>query len=253
MLTDLILLLTGVVVGAMNAIAGGGMLLGFPVLLALGIPPLVANATSNIIILPGQLASAYGYRKFLRQVPRAYLWLLPPCAVGAGIGALILRHTSSNSFEQLVPGLILFAVVLFAFQPLLHFHVHKQLKAKKVDNRPLLYVGLALIPLAIYGGYFGAGFGFVMLAFLGFTNLHDVHKMNALKNLAASTMAVVSIGCLFSARLIDWRHGLVMAVGTGIGGYCGARLAQRIPSHTVRLAVITIGLITATYLFLRQY
>ena len=251
MLTDILLLIVGIVVGVMNAIAGGGMLLGFPVLLAIGIPAFVANATSNIIILPGQLASAYGYRKYLQKVPPVYLWLIPPCAVGAGIGAYILRHTSSNSFEQLVPGLILFAVVLFAFQPLLHFHVHKQLNTKKIDNGPLLYIGLSLLPLAIYGGYFGAGFGFVMLAFLGFTKLHDVHKMNALKNLAASTMAVVSIGCLFSAHLIDWRHGLVMAAGTTIGGYCGSRLAQRVPSHTIRVVVIAIGLITAVYLFLR--
>ena len=253
MLTDLLLLLTGIVVGTMNAIAGGGMLLGFPVLLAIGLPALVANATSNIIILPGQLASAYGYRAYLKQVPRVYLWLLPPCAIGAAVGAYILRHTSSNSFEELVPGLILFAVVLFAFQPLLHFHLHKQLKTRKVDNRPLLYIGLALLPLAIYGGYFGAGFGFVILAFLGFTSLHDVHKMNALKNLAASTMAVVSIIVLLSAHLIDWRHGLVMAAGTTIGGYFGARLAQRLPSHTIRVIVITIGLVTAVYLFLRQY
>lgn len=253
MLTDILLLVTGVIVGTMNAIAGGGMLLGFPVLLAIGLPALVANATSNIIILPGQLASAYGYRAYLKKVPRVYLWLLPPCAIGAGIGALILRHTSSNNFEQLVPELILFAVILFAFQPLLHFHVHKQLKTKKVDNGPLLYIGLALLPLAIYGGYFGAGFGFVMLAFLGFTNLNDVHKMNALKNLATSTMAIVSIFCLFSARLIDWRHGLVMAIGTTIGGYCGSRLAQRIPSQTIRVIVITIGLVSAVYLFLRQY
>ena len=252
MLTDIILLLVGVVVGTMNAIAGGGMLLGFPVLLALGVPPLVANATSNIIIFPGQLTSAYGYRNYLKKVPRVYLWLLPPCAIGAAIGATILRHTSSNSFEHLVPGLILFAVVLFAFQPLLHFHLHKQLKTKKVDNRPLIYIGLALLPLAIYGGYFGAGFGFVILAFLGFTSLHDVHKMNAMKNIAASTMALVSIFCLFGAHLIDWRHGLVMAVGTTIGGYFGARLAQRIPSHTIRVVVIAIGLITAIYLFLRQ-
>ena len=253
MLTDLLLLLTGIVVGTMNAIAGGGMLLGFPVLLAIGLPALVANATSNIIILPGQLESAYGYRAYLKQVPRVYLWLLPPCAIGAAVGAYILRHTSSNSFEELVPGLILFAVVLFAFQPLLHFHLHKQLKTRKVDNRPLLYIGLALLPLAIYGGYFGAGFGFVILAFLGFTSLHDVHKMNALKNLAASTMAVVSIIVLLSAHLIDWRHGLVMAAGTTIGGYFGARLAQRLPSHTIRVIVITIGLVTAVYLFLRQY
>lgn len=255
MLTDIVLLLVGVVVGGMNAIAGGGMLLGFPVLLAIGVPALAANATSNIVILPGQLASAYGYRKYLKTVPKQYLLLLPPCAIGAGIGAYILRNTSTTNFEQLVPGLILFAVVLFAFQPLLHFHLHKQLKqkSKKKDNGPLLFIGLALLPLSIYGGYFGAGFGFVMLAFLGFTNLRDVHKMNALKNIAASTMAVISIVILYSAHYIDWRHGLVMAAGTTIGGYGGSRVAQRIPSHTIRITVIAIGLVTASYLFLRDY
>lgn len=253
MTTDIILLLVGVLVGGMNAIAGGGMLVGFPVLLALGLPALVANATANIVNLPGQLASAYGYRGYIRQVPKAYAWLLPPCALGAGIGAYILRNTSFDSFERLVPGLILLAVILFAFQPLLHFHVHKQLKTGRANNGPLLYIALALLPLSVYGGYFSAGFGFVMLAFLGFTNLHDIHKMNALKNIGASVMAAVSIVVLFSADLIDWRRGLVMAAGATIGGYYGSRLALKISSHTIRIIVISIGLATTLYLFLRQY
>lgn len=253
MTNDILLLLVGILVGGMNAIAGGGMLVGFPILLAIGIPAIVANATLNLVNLPGQIASAYGYRKYLSKVPKVYLWLLPSCAIGAAIGALILRNTSSDSFERLVPGLILFAVVLFAFQPLLHFHIHKQLRTGKPDNRPFLYLALALLPLAIYGGYFGAGFGFVMLAFLGFTNLHDVHKMNAMKNVAVSVMALASIIVLFGAGLIDWRHGLVMAVGTTIGGYYGSRLAVKISSHTIRIVVISIGVSTATYLFLRQY
>jgi uncharacterized protein len=253
MLTDILLLSVGVLIGGMNAIAGGGMLVGFPVLLAIGVPAIVANATLNIINLPGQMASAYGYRKYLRKVPLIYTWLLLPLAIGAFFGSLILRNTAFDSFERLVPGLILFAVVLFAFQPLLHFHFNSHMKRKPVDNRPLIYIGLALLPLSIYGGYFGAGFGFVVLAFLGFTKIHDVHKMNALKNVAASVMAFVSIIVLFGADLIDWRHGLVMAAGATIGGYFGSRLALKISSHTIRLIVISIGLVTATYLFLRQY
>lgn len=253
MLTDILLLVVGIVVGGMNAIAGGGMLVGFPVLLAVGMPALVANATSNIILLPGQLASAYGYRKYLAKVPSQYLWLLPPCALGAVIGALILRFTTTANFEEIVPGLILFAVVLFAFQPLLHFHVHKHLHSRSSNNRPLAYIALAMLPLSVYGGYFGAGFGFIMLAFLGYSNLHDIHKMNALKNLAAATIAIGSFAALYNAGLFDWHRGLVMAVGTTIGGYGGSRLAQRIPSHTVRIIVIAIGLATASYLFLRQY
>jgi uncharacterized membrane protein YfcA len=253
MLVEILLFFVGIVVGAMNAIAGGGMLLGFPILLAVGVPPLIANATSNIIVLPGQLTSAYGYRRYLRKVPPIYLWLILPCAVGGGIGALILRNTPAANFEQLVPGLILFAVILFAFQPLLHFHLHKQLRSRVNKIGPLFYIGLALLPLGIYGGYFGAGFGFVMLAFLGFSKLQDVHQMNALKNLAAASMAIVTIAILFSGNLIDWHHGLAMAAGNMVGGYLGAVFAQKISSHTIRFVVITIGLFTAVGLFIHTY
>jgi len=253
MLTDIILFLVGIVTGAMNAIAGGGMLLGFPILLAAGIPALAANVTTNIVILPGQLASAFGYRAYVRQVPKRYLLLLIPCVIGSVIGAYVLRHTSSTSFEQLVPGLILFAVVLFALQPYLHFHLHKHMGAKKSRPRTLLWIALALFPVAVYGGYFGAGFGFIMLAFLGFTSLHDIHKMNAIKNLAGATMATMSIIVLFGAHLIDWRRGLPMAFGSLIGGYFGSRLAMKISSHTIRIVVIAIGIMTVLYLGFRSY
>lgn len=253
MLKDVILFLVGVATGGMNAIAGGGMLIGFPVLLAVGLPALSANITTNIITLPGQLASAFGYRRYLRQVPRQYMWLLLPCAVGAAIGSQVLRHTSARSFQNIVPGLILFAVVLFAFQPLLHLHLHRHLHSRIKNGQTLVFIGLALIPLSIYGGYFGVGFGFVILAFLGFTSLQDVHKMNALKNLAAATIAIVAIISLFSTHLIDWHHGLAMAAGNMFGGYGGARLAQKVSTHTVRIAVIAIGLTAATYLCVRAY
>jgi uncharacterized protein len=257
MLHDIILFLVGIVVGVMNSIAGGGMLIGFPVLLAVGIPALTANATSNIIVLPGNISSAFGYRKKLRKVPKAYLILLIPAAIGAAIGALILRHTSSSSFEHLIPGLILFAVVLFAFQPLLYSQLHRHLIGPKRlrDNiQPLFIVGLAVIPLSIYGGYFGAGFGFIMLAFLGFTKLRDhIHRMNALKNVITVCIASVSLVCLYSSHLIDWRHGLVMGGGNLIGGYYGSIGAQKVSSHALRIIVIIIGLCTATYLGLRTY
>ncbi len=248
MLKDVILFLVGIAVGGMNAIAGGGMLIGFPALLAVGMPALAANITSNIIVVPGQLASVYGYRRYLRQVPRQYLWLLLPCAAGAAIGAEILRHTSSSSFQNLVPGLIFFAVVLFAFQPVLHFHLHRHMHSRAKNNLTLVLIGLALLPLSIYGGYFGAGFGFVVLAFLGFTSLQDMHKINALKGLASITIATVSLFILFSTHLIDWHHGLIMAAGGVVGGYGGAQLAQKVSSHKVRIAVIAIGLTTAAYL-----
>jgi uncharacterized membrane protein YfcA len=240
----------------MNGIAGGGMLIGFPILLATGMPALVANATSNIIILPGQFTSAYGYRKYLRQIPRSYLLLAIPCAIGAGIGAMILRHTSSAHFEKLVPGLIVFAVLLFIFQPYLHFKMRKHINGPKKHRqslRPLIPIAIAMLPLAVYGGYFGAGFGFIMLALLGFTKLHEIHQMNALKNLMAIVIAIVSLLCLANAHLIDWQHGLFMAAGNGVGGYLGSVGAQRYSSHTIRIVVIAIGICTATYLVFRSY
>jgi len=254
---DIFLFLAGIVVGAMNAIAGGGMLIGFPVLLAVGVPAISANATTGIVVLPGNLAASFSYRKYLKRVPRSYLLLLIPASVGASIGTLLLRHTSSNSFERLVPGLIFFAVFLFAFQPFLYKYIQKHLHGPKKFRqsvRPMYVVALAVLPLAIYAGYFGAGFGFIMLAFLSFTRLHDhLHRMNALKNITAIVISAVAIACLAGSGLIDWRHGLVMAAGNLFGGYAGAAYTQKVSSHAIRIIVVAIGVSTAAYLALRSY
>lgn len=253
MLKDVVLFLVGIVVGSMNAIGGGGMLLGFPVLLATGLSPLVANITSNIVVLPGQITSAFGYRRYIKKLSPRYLILLASCLIGGAIGALLLRNTSDARFQDLVPILVLFAVLLFAFQPLLHFHLRRHIRGRSQNFRTLLIIALALLPTAIYGGYFGAGFGFIMLAFLSFTKLHDIHQMNGLKNLAGTSIAFISIVCLFSTHLINWRYGLVMGVGNAIGGYAGARISQRYSSHVIRIVVIVIGFIAAGYLALRAY
>jgi len=254
---DIILFLAGLVVGGMNAIAGGGMLIGFPILLAVGIPALVANATTYIIVLPGGISATYGYRKYLRRVPRQYLLLLIPTVIGAAIGSTVLRHTSSSTFENYVPGLVFVAVVLFAAQPVLYSQLHRNVhgsKQLKSTRKALLITGLVVIPLSAYGGFFGAGFGFIMLAFLGFTRLHDhIHRMNALKNIMTICIASTSLACLYGSHLIDWRHGLVMGTGCLLGGYYGSILTQKIPSHAIRIMVIIIGLGTATYLGLRHY
>jgi len=253
MITELVLFLVGIVVGTMNAVGGGGMLIGFPVLLATGMPPLVANVTANIVLIPGQLASAFGYRAYLRKLPARYLILLIPCLIGGVIGALVLRNTSNYQFEQLVPWLVLFAVLLFAFQPYLHFHLHRHITKRNRRIKPLFLIGLALLPTAIYGGYFGVGFGFIMLAFLGFTKLHDIHQMNGLKNLAGATIALASLVCLFTTGLIDWSAGLAMASGCTIGGYGGARVSQRFSSHSIRIVIIFIGLCAASFLALKTH
>jgi hypothetical protein len=250
---EILLFFVGIVVGAMNAVAGGGMLIGFPVMLAIGMPALVATATTNIVVLPGQLASAYGYRKYLHKLSRKYMLLLIPCMAGAAIGATILRHTSSSRFTQLAPLLILFAVILFSIQPFLHFHLHRHISKKSKNNQTLVLIALALLPVAMYAGYFGPGFGFIMLAFLGFTSIRDVHKMNGLKNLAGAGIAAAAIIALLSAHLFDWPLGLSMALGCTIGGYSGSRFSLHFSSHTIRIVVIAIGFVSAGYLAFHTY
>jgi uncharacterized membrane protein YfcA len=244
---------TGIVVGVMNSIAGGGMLIGFPLLLATGLPPLVANATTNIVVMPGQIGAIIGYRKYLKKVPFSYLLLAVPCAIGAAIGASLLKRTPSARFNEMIPGLLFLAVILFAVQPLLHFHLRRHLRGQAKSSLPLVLIGLTLLPLSIYGGYFGVGFGFVILAFLGFTKMHDIHQINALKNIATLCIALASILVLLHTGLIDWKHGSAMAAGCLLGGYYGARFAQRFSSHAIRIVVIIIGFSAVTYLALRTY
>ena len=250
---DIIILFVGMIVGAMNAIAGGGMLIGFPVLLSLGVPPLVANVTANIITPPGQLAAVFAYRNYLRKVPRRYVLILPFVALGALAGALTLRAMPSNNFAEMVPVLILFGVALFAFQPSLHLHLHGHLHGRKKNLLPILLIGVALLPITFYGGFFGAGYGFIMLAFLGLGKVHEVHMLAAMKNVSAILVSLISLAVLYSTGLIDWHIGLVMAVGTTIGGYLGARAAKRVSSYWLRIAVIVIGLAAAAHLGLKNY
>lgn len=252
-MTELALFLVGIVVGIMNAVAGGGMLLGFPALLAAGLPPISATMTSNVVIIPGQLSSAWAYRHFLQKLHRRYLILLIPCIAGGAVGALILRNTSSARFQEIVPALIFFAVALFAVQPLLHFHLRRHIAAGSRSLLPLILISLAILPVAAYGGYFGPGFGFIMLAFLSFAKLHDAHQMNGLKNLAGASIAGMALLCLFTTGQINWALGLAMAAGNTLGGALGAHASQRLSSHAVRIVVIAIGLCAATYLAIRTY
>lgn len=253
MVHDAILLLTGVVVGLANSIAGGGMLVGFPVLLGLGYSPLVANASGAVVTPLGQATSAYGYRRYIRKVPPRYALLLIPSVLGAAAGALTLRNTSAEHFADIVPVLVLFAVLLFAAQPFLHFHLHRHIKRKRRSLSPIFWIGLAILPASFYGGYFGPGYGFMMLAFLGFTKMPDVHMINGMKNVAAVFVSATSILCLATSGLIDWRVGLMMGAGSAIGGIVGSRIAQRMSSHWLRIAIVIFGIATAAYLGIRDY
>lgn len=250
---DILLLLAGVVVGGMNSIAGGGMLFGFPIMLATGMPAITANATSHIVLLPGQVGAIIGFRKYLKKVSKVYLWLLIPLIVGAAIGSFALRQTSADNFERLIPILLVFAVGLFALQPTLHHHFHKHLISDTKGRKALFLIALSLLPIAMYGGYFGVGFGFVLLSFLSFSKIHDLHKINALKNVGTLIISIVTSAVLLTSGLIDWESALFMAIGCGLGGYLGAHVAQKFSSHAIRLFILFVGVVSVVFLFFKTY
>ncbi|PID99103.1 hypothetical protein CSA80_03235 [Candidatus Saccharibacteria bacterium] len=250
---DILILLAGIATGAMNAIAGGGMLIGFPAMVALGVPPLVANISANAINPPGMAVAIGSYRSYLRRVPRTYIWLLLPVFVGSLAGALLLRQTGSESFAHVVPWLVLLGVVLFAFQPIIHLHLHHHIHHKRGGMPKLALIGLGILPASVYGGYFGAGFGFMMLAFLGMGKIREMHMLAAMKNISSLVVCLVCLAVLIPTGLVDWSLAAMMASGTAVGGYLGASIGKKIPSHWLRVFVIIIGLTAAIHLALRDY
>lgn len=183
--------------------------------------------------------------------------MLVPITVGTVIGTGLLVRTPAESFARIVPCLIAFAVLLFALQPFLHEYLRRHIhgsKTRRQQTRPIYLTSLAVIPMAIYAGYFGAGFGFIMLAFLGFTGLHDhLQRMNALKCVIVVCTAIVAILSLAHTGLIDWRNGLVMGAGGLIGGYFSSIWSHRVSPHAIRMIVVIIGICAAIYLALRSY
>jgi uncharacterized membrane protein YfcA len=241
--------------GVMNSVAGGGTLLTFPALIAAGLSPLTANATSTVALLPAALSAMHGYRGELAGARRWAIGLALPALVGGGAGAVLLLHTSNATFERVVPWLVLGATTLFLVQrPLLRWiRRHEEtVGAADPESRapaPRL-LGWQLL-VGVYGGYFGAGVGILMLAALGFMGFTNIHRMNGLKNWGGFCMNLVAAATFALSGIVDWPVALSMAVGSIAGGYLGARGAQRLPQALVRGVVATIGIGSGIWLMLR--
>ena len=249
---SLLIFFAAVIAGMMNSIAGGGTLVTFPVLIWVGLPPIIANATNALALVPAGWSSMFGYRESLRQVPRRFLVLTVPGTIGAGIGAWLLRRTPPPTFELLVPFLIIFATVLFMLQGV----VQRWLRTGERNSHPvttgwLIGASLQQFVVGVYGGYFGAGMGILMLAILGMMGMVDIHQMNGLKNLLGSLINLIASIYFVQAGLIDWPTAGLMTVGTVIGGYAAAGIATRLSQSSVRQVVILLGLAMALSLFLR--
>lgn len=242
----------GAAAGAINSVAGGGTLISFPAAMAVGLPPLVANATNAVALVPGSIASAWGYRRELAKDAAVVRAFAPPMLLGGLGGAALLLATPARVFDAIVPALVLFATLLFAAQNLRRpTPASADAVAWELPRRPLVALA-AQFAVGLYCGYFGAGQGMMMLALLASVGGRDVHRMNGVKNVLAALGNAVA-GVVFAASgAIDARAAAVLAVGAIAGGWGGAALARRVNPRLVRWCVVALGLLLAGSLAARR-
>jgi len=245
--------LVGSAVGAgmINAVAGGGTLLTFPTLLAFGTSPVMANATSTLALVIGTSGGMLGNRQHLKPVKPWLKCFVPASLLGGLIGSALLTHTSNQTFGKLVPFLILFATVLFLAQGLFRRFAGAHLKASHPTH---LWgaIGFQFL-VSIYGGYFGAGIGILMLATLGFVGMHNIYEMNTLKTILGSLINLVAAVWFIGAGLIDCPRAGIMTVGAVAGYYLGSHYSQRISPARVRQLIAAIGFIISGVTFYKQF
>lgn len=236
--------------GVMNAMAGGGTILTYPTLLFLGESAITANATSTVALWPGAAASMYGYRREVAEHRGWLATLFLPSLIGGTLGAVLLLETPAKRFEGLAPFLILFATVLFMIQGAVSRWTGSAAGAPRTPAR-LAGAIVFQFGVAVYGGYFGAGIGILMLAVLGFLGLSDIHAANGLKNFFALCINGLAAAYFIARGAVHWPAALVMILGAIAGGYAGARFARSIGKEKARAAVVVIGLLVAGILLLR--
>jgi uncharacterized membrane protein YfcA len=225
----------------------------FPTLVWLGRDAILANVTNAVALWPGSLSAAFGYRRELGDSGRWMLLLAGPSLAGGLLGASVLLRTPSRTFAAIVPYLILFATVLFALQESITRRLGVDGHAHRHASRAW-WIGAAAFQfcVAVYGGYFGAGIGILMLAVLGLLGLTDIHQMNGLKNAFATCINLVAAVYFVIWGTVSWGDAVVMAVGAVAGGYGGAGLARRLGREFVRRAVVVIGVTMAVSLYFRR-
>ncbi len=240
--------------GVINAVAGGGTLLTFPVLLFFGTTPVVANATSTLALVVGTAGSIFGFRGQIAAVRPWLTRFIPVSVLGGFLGSLLLTQTNDRVFARLVPFLILFATILFLAQGAFRRFAGFGNGAESAPHHRAVGLAIAFqFAVSIYGGYFGAGIGILMLASLGFIGLRDIHQMNALKNLLGSLINLVAAAWFVASGLIDWYRAGIMMVGALAGYYFGAHYSQRLPQARVRHLITAIGLTISAIMFWRQF
>ncbi len=245
----LLLVLAGFAAGTVNAVAGGGSFFTFAALVFGGLPALDANATSAVALTPSNVAIVVGYRAELRKYFREMLPFLVLGAIGAAVGAWLLIAIGDEGFRPTVPWLLLVATVLFALSTRINRLIAPFAASSTVAARFAALLLMAIV--SVYGGFFGAGMGIMMLAALAIIESGDFHKSNAIKNVVAFLVQVVSAGLLIAGGLIHWPHAFITMAASVAGGYLGVGIARRVPENIIRAVVVTVGAALTVVFFLR--
>src|SRR5262245_33953838 len=250
-----LLLVAGFAAGGVNAVAGGGSLITYPTLLAIGLPAKPANFTNSVAVSPGYLASVYGSRTELAELARGQrrstlLGLIPTTIAGAIGGAILLRVTPAGAFELIVPFLVIGAALVLAFQQRLRRLVGHPAQMSPRRRGVALHVIVGLC--AVYGGYFGAALGVLLVSGLALMIDDTLARINALKNVVSAIAGWVTVVAFAIFGTVDWAAVGILAPAALIGGYVGARVARRLPSPVLRAVIVTFGLVVGGYLLIRQ-
>jgi len=250
----LIIGLAAAMAGAMNSVAGGGTFFSFPALLAIGVPPVTANASNAVALWPASLSSAYAYRRELARFSNGLPALTLVALVGGIAGGLLLLSTHDDTFSTLIPWLLLIATVMFAGSGQISTLLAR-LRQRAESGPSHGSAGGLLFQLAVsvYGGFFGAGMGIVMIAALAIQGHRDIHDINALKNWLSAIIYSVAVVTFVVAGAVSWPHTLVMIVTAAIGGYWGAVGARKVPAMWLRRFIIGVGSVLTIYYFYKTY
>jgi uncharacterized membrane protein YfcA len=225
--------------GTVNTVVGSGTLITFPVLIAFGYPPVQANVSNTIGLVPGGLSGTHGYRAELEGQGRRSRVLGVASVVGAVVGAALLLTLPASAFKAIVPFFIAAAVVLIVLQPWLSAQVERRRQHHRPHGGPWTAAGLFAI--GVYGGYFGAAQGILLLAVLGLAIAESLQRVNALKNVLATLTNLVAAAIFAVAADVDWGVALLIAVGSVLGGVLGAQIGRRLPPAAFRAVIVVVG------------
>ena len=243
-----LLLLAAFGAGTLNAVAGGGSFLTLPALVFVGLPPVVANATGTVALLPGYVAGAWGFREDLQSPAGLTMLRMASLSLAGGAGgAILLLVTDDRTFRVLIPWLLLAATALFAVGPAI------VRRTRQRDGGPpspgAASIGVVLV--SVYGGYFNGGLGILLLALFGLLGQSNLHAANGSKNLVSALLTAIAVLVYAAGGLVAWPQALVMMVAATAGGYFGARMARRLPAPVLRAGIVSIGLVMAAVFFVR--